>query len=421
MKIQSLELNNFRKYSNLRIDFPQENFLVFIASNGEGKTTILDSLSYCFSHITGQLFSNQVKYKIETMLMEDDIKVGAESTTCKTKINWPDIDLEIEVARNKAENSSSFKLTPNNFLSTIRDKIKNDHNYTIPILHYYRANRTNIRYSHLPLVPTYDPKLWAYSHAFAKSISSFKDFEFWYSAMSKMGDSSAEKENLIHTVNKSILEFLNVLNDENRYKDIRLRHTNPNEKAIADQYRLEILIENSWIKLRNLSSGEKYMILLIGDISRRLFIANNKSANSHNGEGIVLIDEIELHLHPTWQRNVIDSITKAFPNVQFIFSTHSPQVLSSVSDENIIILEKDKWFTSGISPKGKDSNSILEELMSTSRRPKNIEDKIQKLLEILAIEKKISEKTKKLFSELEQELSADDHTLARLKIKMGNL
>jgi predicted ATP-binding protein involved in virulence len=418
MKIQILELNNFRKYEGLKIVFPQENFLVLIGPNGGGKTTILDALSYCFSHITGQLFYDHPKYKVETMLNNDDIQVGKNIATCIAKVNWPNIDLKIVVSKKLNETDTSYDIEPDNFLLSIRKQIKEDKFFNLPVLHYYRTNRTDISYTHIPLDPTYDSRLWAYSHGFSKSISSFKDFEFWYSAVSKIGHNSTSKQFQIGSLNRLILSLLNNLNDENKYQDIRLTHSNPTEPAIADQYRIEIKIENSWIKLRNISSGEKYLILLIGDIARRLLVSNNGTEDSFKGFGIILIDEIELHLHPSWQRKVIEAITTSFPNIQFIFSTHSPQVLSSVSDENILILDKDKWYTTGINPHGKDSNSILEELMSTSKRPKDIENKIQKLLENLAIEKKISIESQKLFNEIEQELSADDHTLARLKIKM---
>lgn len=81
-----------------------------------------------------------------------------------------------------------------------------------------------------------------------------------------------------------------------------------------------------------MSDGEKCTIALFGDLARRMALANPNKDNPLDGEGIVLIDEIELHLHPLWQRRILNVLKKVFPNIQFIVSTHSPQVLGEADD-----------------------------------------------------------------------------------------
>lgn len=76
---------------------------------------------------------------------------------------------------------------------------------------------------------------------------------------------------------------------------------------------------------------------LLGDLARRIAIANPYRENPMEGEGIVLIDEIELHMHPSWQRRILGVLKQLFPNVQFIITTHSPQVLGSVDNSYKII------------------------------------------------------------------------------------
>ena len=83
---------------------------------------------------------------------------------------------------------------------------------------------------------------------------------------------------------------------------------------------------------------KKSLLALVGDIARRLILANPSLENPLYGEGIVLIDEIELHLHPKWQREVINKLREVFPNIQFILTTHSPQVISEISRECLHIL-----------------------------------------------------------------------------------
>ena len=81
-----------------------------------------------------------------------------------------------------------------------------------------------------------------------------------------------------------------------------------------------------------------------------------------------------MHLHPQWQRYVLPALTQTFPNIQFIVTTHSPQVLSNVHQEAIFILEDDNVKKSSISPFARDTNSILEDLLQTEKSPKEMED-----------------------------------------------
>ncbi len=112
--------------------------------------------------------------------------------------------------------------------------------------------------------------------------------------------------------------------------------------------------------------------MTVCDIARRLAIANPKTEALH-GEGIVLIDELELHLHPQWQRTAISALRATFPNIQFLLTTHSPQVLSEVPQESIFILENGIVKKPSLNSIGRDSNTILEDIMQTSKRPVKIE------------------------------------------------
>ena len=85
--------------------------------------------------------------------------------------------------------------------------------------------------------------------------------------------------------------------------------------------------------VNQLSDGEKCTLALFGDLARRISIANPHMQNPLEGKGIVLIDEIELHMHPSWQRKVLTTLKSVFPNIQFIITTHSPQILGGVDDE----------------------------------------------------------------------------------------
>lgn len=88
--------------------------------------------------------------------------------------------------------------------------------------------------------------------------------------------------------------------------------------------------------------GEKCTISLFGDLARRMALANPGRENPLEGTGVVLIDELELHMHTSWQRKVLGVLKETFPNIQFIITTHSPQILGELDDKyNLVYLKKE--------------------------------------------------------------------------------
>jgi predicted ATP-binding protein involved in virulence len=164
--------------------------------------------------------------------------------------------------------------------------------------------------------------------------------------------------------------------------------------------------------LNQLSDGEKNLLVMVADIARRLAIANpDPSKNALEGEGIILIDEIELHLHPQWQRDIIPRLTSTFPNCQFIVTTHSPQVLSNVKKENVFIIEDFQVYHADAYTFGRDSNSILSELMGVSERPLEIQNCLKKCL--YKIDDGNIEEAKTMLSELSNLIGDDDSEIVK--------
>lgn len=130
-----------------------------------------------------------------------------------------------------------------------------------------------------------------------------------------------------------------------------------------------------------------------------------------------MIDEIELHLHPQWQRQVIPGLQRTFPNCQFIVSTHSPQVLSSVHPEGVRLLGATP---AGIvvsqpgSSFGRDSNQILLELMGTPERPAAVRDDLNKLFSL--IDHGALDEARALRKSLEAQIGADEPEFVRADI-----
>ena len=148
------------------------------------------------------------------------------------------------------------------------------------------------------------------------------------------------------------------------------------------------------IRVDQLSDGEKCTLALFGDLARRIAIANQHRENPLEGTGIVLIDEIELHMHPGWQRRVLGVLANTFPNIQFIVTTHSPQVLGEADDRYRIIClsQQETGSTLKIVERmdGFDSNYILEEYMNTTSKNQKVKDLIR-LINMSILEKDFKE------------------------------
>ena len=127
------------------------------------------------------------------------------------------------------------------------------------------------------------------------------------------------------------------------------------------------------------------ILMLVTDVARRLSIANPSLDNPLMGNGVVLIDEIDLHLHPQWQMDIIPALTKTFPNIQFLITTHSEQVVSLVKQESIFILDNNNVYKSAFNNYAKDSNSILKGIFDVKISP--FQDKIDTMFSLIAEEK----------------------------------
>ena len=140
------------------------------------------------------------------------------------------------------------------------------------------------------------------------------------------------------------------------------------------------------LNVNQFSDGEKCIMALIGDIARRLVVLNPGLENPLQDSGVILIDEIDLHLHPGWQREIIPALQRTFPNCQFIMTTHSPQILSHAQPENVFwceqsdnaILIKPVYEVYGL-----DSNRILEEIMKVPERPRDIKDVLNTIYSLI--------------------------------------
>ena len=162
-----------------------------------------------------------------------------------------------------------------------------------------------------------------------------------------------------------------------------------------------------------LSDGYHVFIALVADIARRAVMLNGFDGSDAPArvEGVVLIDKLDLHLHPRWQRVALTGLRTAFPRLQFVVTTHSPQVLSSAENRQVRRLIDGKLQEYPVYVEGRDTNAILREHMNTDDRDAKGTRELQKLH--LFIDQGRGEEAAKLYQDLLARWGDLDPTLIR--------
>jgi predicted ATP-binding protein involved in virulence len=392
MFIEKLVLINFRGFEYLEVAFDIK-LNVFIGANGAGKTTILDACCLVLNHFVGRIKSDGTIFQIEHSFSADDVNYNSKESKLIVTFNFDNQHFPYELTKNIFDSGSSFngdKL--DHHITTLRNSISPTTN--LPVLVYFNSSKefsvpVEINEEKLKKLNKHIPQLDAYVEALNKRVYSFKDFGLWWRIEEdkenekrlRVDPEFRSKElNIVRNAQKI---FLRTLKGEH-FENLFISRSNPDDRQnfqISKEGDLFLKKEGKYIKVSQLSEGEKLIILLVGDIARRLVVANPTLENiSEEGNGIVMIDEIDQHLHPSWQRNIVPALKETFPSLQFILTTHSPQVLSLVKEKNISLIDNFKIF--GVpSTYGRDSNEILELAYLVSESPfKNEIAEIYKLL-----------------------------------------
>ncbi|MBI5562444.1 MAG: AAA family ATPase [Deltaproteobacteria bacterium] len=170
------------------------------------------------------------------------------------------------------------------------------------------------------------------------------------------------------------------------------------------------------------------MIGIVADIAHRAVRLNSHLGANAAKEtpGIVLMDEVDMHLHPEWQQTVIAPLRNAFPQIQFIVTTHSPQVLSTVRKENIRLLSADgtvEELSDDAGTYGAESPRVLQEIFGVDSRPQGVETtgKLRRYLALVEDQQEASEEGQTLRRELEDALGRHDPGLITADMRISQL
>ncbi|MEH2013754.1 AAA family ATPase [Nostoc sp.] len=400
MKVKRLKMQSFRGIGDLTLDLPEIEPTVFIGINGVGKSSIIDCLAILLSRFTSSI---QHSTPSGRLFSEEDITNGQKETHNEiiVSFNSDEATWSLTKARRGRSKDTSSHLSA---ITKVAENIKKDlHTFdqlNIPVLVYYSTNRAvldiplKIRTKH-----SFE-QIDVYENALTGVGSEFRIFFEWFKKQEdlenelRLEDNSGYRDKQLESVRQAISSLIP------SFSNLRVRRS---------PLRMTVQKQDEELIINQLSDGEKCLLAMVGDLARRLAIANPSLPDPLQGIGVVLIDEIELHLHPKWQREIIPALTRTFPNCQFIVTTHSPQVISQVKPEGIYILEKTDEGVVVKKPEssfGRDSNRILEDLMGVPERPQEIKESLLELFRL--IDAGNIEGARQLRQQLANEIGADE-------------
>jgi predicted ATP-binding protein involved in virulence len=320
-------------------------------------------------------------------ISEDDITNGKSTATIELACmeNGQAIDWKLVKSR-KGHASTEERTTLtglNDYAKHLQIQIAaNQEQINLPLFVYYPVNRAvldiplRIKEKHsFKLLAAYDDTLSSGANV-RTFFEWFREREDYENELRRdqpplfQDDNSPFPDPQLETVRNALHQFLP------EFKNLTVRR-NP--------LRMEVEKNGKRLTVNQLSDGEKCLMAMVGDLARKMAIANPIRSYPLEGDGIILIDEIDLHLHPKWQRMVIPKLMAVFPNCQFIITTHSPHVITHVHPECLYLLQQTSSGITAQRPResyGKSVDRILEDLMGLeTTRPDKVSSEIHGLYE----------------------------------------
>jgi predicted ATP-binding protein involved in virulence len=332
MKIRELTLRGYRGYAAPQSFHFAEHFTVVAGINGRGKTALLDALALLCSRLLPLISPARSGYR---SIHVSEVNQSSPSAELDMKVNCANIPLEYKVTYDRERRQTSSTKLPEVVRREVRraygDLNRADDAAALAV--YYTTDRAGYR---LPKkLPTQVPRgqAAAYAGALLNRTVNFRDFMARYRS-SVVLDREERRDNpgfigdrAVAAISRGLSTFLG------GFENLRV-----------EDEPLRLLIDKAGVglDLSQLSDGERSFVALISDLGRRLALANPMLENPLHGAGVVLIDELELHLHPKWQREVREKLRTTFPNIQFITTTHSPFVIQSLRPGELINLDPDE-------------------------------------------------------------------------------
>lgn len=364
MKLQRLLLHNFRCFRHLAIDF-NDDLTVIVAENGAGKTAVLDAIAIGFGR-----YLTKLPGIAGISIRDGDVRIERDERSAHfMMIGWKAKtrdDAPIEWAAGRRNMASRRILRTSleldgEYQETLKKGMKQIDDFTNQLVEAEASGQAYL----LPVIAYYGT-----NRAIREEVQRRRGFRKQFSRFEALAGALEPDSRF-----RSAFEWFNAMEDQERREkearrdfDYRLpelqavrtaivrmlghEFSNPRTEIRPLRFVIDRAVGNGdvrTLRITQLSDGYRVVLGLVMDLARRMTQANsrfiadgNLIMNPLDLPAIALIDEVDLHLHPSWQQRILTDLMRTFRNTQFIVTTHSPQVLSTVRRENIRVLSPDQ-------------------------------------------------------------------------------
>lgn len=417
MKVARLKLANVRAIKAAKFRF-QPGFNLIVGANGAGKTTVLDALAVCLSDVVRR--ANKLPGRFGIPFRSDDIRIGADNLDVCCVIEGgvqgaqynyairKSRESTVPQAKRTSESREQMHGTPDKaeFIGEAPPIATGIEPEGRPLAVLFSTNRA------VPSdkAPTRDAAAGGVTAAFRGALSSRRElhlgeFATWIRAQEAAKPEWPAARHVTGAMEDALTRFLP------GFRNLRVAGAGASVGSLLIDRN-----DGTTLLTRSLSDGERGVLAMVLDLTRRLVQANPTMEDpAAEAEAIVLIDKIELHLHPTSQRRIVANLTRTFPRCQFIVTTHSPQVIGEVKHDRIQIIDADQVYSPTHSF-GVDSNRVLEEIMEADPRTEDVKALLSKISRMIRNDE--YENVDALLAELSGQLGENDPEVTHIRTLM---
>lgn len=415
MYLEKITLKNYKAIEELEITLtPGINLL--IGDNGVGKTSVLEgiavALSGLFVNVPGVKTKNIVKEDVR-MLIEtagdsstsvtycEPISAGCSLKTCDEKVFlWN---------RVKEEMSSTHTKIDDKDVCIWMKKMTNQPNAILPLISFQSAARVwKVKRGDFgtELKKKLDDRRCGYIGCLDSSMD-VKSIQQWCMKQEVTAINKGKQIGEYETFKSIISTFMKEINELDEAPEI---YYSPQFSELVYKDK------NEEMAISKLSAGYQSLLWMIMDLAYRVCLLNPELRDISQIKGIVLIDEIDMHLHPKWQWNIIKALSTTFPNIQFIIATHSPIIISACKSCNLILIDNKQKISYLKDAYGYSVNDVLELCQGSSDVLKNI--KVQREEFDIAIIESNYDKATQIVDEMTKEYGEDNTEVIKVRTEL---
>ena len=373
MKLKSVEIENYRAIEKLELAL-DPSLTVFHGDNSHGKTSVLSAIAvglgavpFLLPDVSGIGF------------LKKDRREGGEcvrvSLTTTNEITWERTSSYVRKRRwTLSEDTAQER--PRHTLRELKQWLEKtalaawETPIDLPIMAFYDTERVVRGLAKRRGRPKSAISRYAALEGALSARTSFRElFEWFYIKENEELREQRERRDLDFRLKEltAVRDAISSMIDCIAEPHVELR---PMRFVVSERLDGEAAEKRT---LDQLSGGCQAVLALAADLAWRMAQGNPHLDNTLSSEAIVLIDEIELHLHPSWQQRILGDLRRTFPNAQFIVSTHSPQVLTTVEPQHIVELYRDGdrivAGAPGGATYGAEAGDVLSVVMGVDERP----------------------------------------------------